>query len=397
MDCLQEIRQIETAGVPNRFARGWHCLGLSSSFGGGKPHEIKAFGTTLVVFASQSDGKLHVLDGFCRHMGGNLARGTIKGDAIACPFHDWRWDGDGKCAGIPYAHRVPRAARTRSWPVLERNGQLFVWNDPQGNKPPDEMTIPHIKGYGAAEWTGWTWNSVLVEGSHCREIIDNVVDMAHFFYLHGVVPRYFKNVFEGHIATSYLRSTPRDAILMGANQGGLNSTVRSDASYYGPSYMIDELWSDANGTTIETVVINCHYPVAQDSFVLQYGVMMKKPEGVSAAVTDKMAAKVAEGVEVGFERDIEIWKHKAAIDNPLLCDEDGPVYQLRRWYEQFYVDVEDVTGDMIKRFEFETNTEHAVVRWVAEAVAAGAIARSERLTPSATARQENTMAQQATR
>src|SRR6478736_2309656 len=129
-----EVRMIEAAAAPTRFARGWHCLGLLKSFQDGKPHEVKAFGTSLVVFQSESDGKINVLDAFCRHMGGNLAQGTVKGDSIACPFHDWRWGGNGKCTGIPYARRVPPLAKTRSWPTLERNGQLFVWHDPQGSK-----------------------------------------------------------------------------------------------------------------------------------------------------------------------------------------------------------------------------------------------------------------------
>ncbi|NED61984.1 3-ketosteroid-9-alpha-hydroxylase, partial [Streptomyces sp. SID10244] len=98
---------------------------------------------------------------------------------------------------------------------LERNGQLFVWHDPQGSKPTDDVTIPEIEGFGSPEWTGWTWNSLLVEGSHCREIVDNVVDMAHFFYVHYAFPRYFKNVFEGHTATQYMRSTPRQDIEVG--------------------------------------------------------------------------------------------------------------------------------------------------------------------------------------
>ena len=58
-----------------------------------------------------------MLDGYCRHMGGDLTQGTVKGDEIACPFHDWRWGGDGKCKQIPYARRVPLRARTQSYPV----------------------------------------------------------------------------------------------------------------------------------------------------------------------------------------------------------------------------------------------------------------------------------------
>ncbi|MFE7723921.1 Rieske 2Fe-2S domain-containing protein [Nocardia rhizosphaerihabitans] len=376
LDATADYRQIEAAAAPARFARGWHCLGLLSSFRDGTPHEVKAFGTTLVVFQSESDGALHVLDGFCRHMGGNLAHGTVKGDSIACPFHDWRWGGNGKCTAIPYARRVPPLAKTRSWPTLERNGQLYVWHDPQGSKPTDEVTIPEIEGYGTAEWTDWTWNSMLIEGSHCREIVDNVVDMAHFFYVHYAFPRYFKNVFEGQVATQYMRSTPRHDIEVGTSYDDPNSTLRSDASYFGPSYMIDWLWSEANGMTIETVLINCHYPVSENSFVLQYGAMVKKPKGMSDDDANAMAAQFAQGVEYGFEQDVAIWKNKAPIDNPLLSEEDGPVYQLRRWYKQFYVDVEDVTDDMTKRFEFEIDTERAVTSWeaeVADNIARGAV------------------------
>ena len=79
-----------------------------------------------------------------------------------------------------------------------------------------------------------------------------------------------------------------------------------------------------------------------------------------------MAEKFTEGVKVGFEQDVEIWKNKARIDNPLLSEEDGPVYQLRRWYQQFYEDVENVTEDMTKRFEFEIDTTRPREAWLQE-------------------------------
>lgn len=336
------VRTIDVGAPPTRFARGWHCLGLADSFRDGKPHAIEAFGTKLVVFAD-SQGELKVLDAYCRHMGGDLSQGSVKGDAVACPFHDWRWGGNGRCAGIPYAKRVPPRARTRSWITLEENKQLFVWNDPQGNPPPPEVVIPRIEGAFSSEWSNWTWDSVRIEGSHCREIIDNVVDMAHFFYVHFAFPTYFKNIFEGHVATQLLNTRGRADIGSGSNYAGKDNVARSEASYYGPSYMIDNLWNDYRGFTIETILINCHYPVTADSFVLQWGVIVRKPPGVSDADADRIAAKFAKATGVGFLQDVEIWKNKTRIDNPLLCEEDGPVYQLRRWYEQFYVDVEDVT------------------------------------------------------
>jgi 3-ketosteroid 9alpha-monooxygenase subunit A len=71
-------------------------------------------------------------------------------------------------------------------------------------------------------------------------------------------------------------------------------------------------------------------------------------------------------VKMGFEQDVRIWRNKTRIDNPLLVEEDGPVYQLRRWYEQFYVDVADVAADMVDRFEFELDTTRPYETWMTE-------------------------------
>jgi 3-ketosteroid 9alpha-monooxygenase subunit A len=360
------VRTIERGVPPARFARGWHCLGLASRLRSGGPHAVTAFGTRLVVFAD-SAGALHVLDAYCRHMGGDLSRGTIKGDAVACPFHDWRWGGDGRCAGIPYARRIPPAARTRSWLTLEQNGQLFVWHDPQGRPPPDGVVIPRIEGAFSAAWTPWTWDSVLVDGANCREVVDNVVDMAHFFYIHFAFPTYFKNVLEGHIATQYLRTRSRPDVADGANDAAATATtLRSEASYYGPSYMINYLEHDYHGLTMQSVLINCHYPVTPDSFLLQWGAIVRRPAGLTQEHAAKVAARFADFVGLGFRQDVAIWTHKTRIDNPLLCAEDGPVYQLRRWYEQFYTDVEDITPDMVARYEFEIDTTRPVAGWEAE-------------------------------
>ncbi|MFI8306680.1 Rieske 2Fe-2S domain-containing protein [Streptomyces sp. NPDC085927] len=360
-----EVRTIEAGSNPTRFARGWHCVGLAESFRDGTPHEIKIFGETAVVFARQ-DGTIHMIDAFCRHMGGNLAKGTVKGDTVACPFHDWRWNGEGRCAGVPYARRVPLRGRTKAWITMERNGLFFVWNDPQGNPPPPEVTIPGIDDYDNGRWTQWAWKSYLVEGAHCREIVDNLVDMAHFFYVHFQIPRFFKNVFQGHVASQYMTSTGRDDIKTGVQMDLPEAVTRSEASYYGPSFMLDTIWTDSDGDTVEAKLVNCHYPISPDSFLLQYGIIVEKKPGMTDEQAQEMGTMFVDGLEEQFLQDVEVWKHKSRIENPLLTEEDGPVYQLRRWYEQFYVDVEDVTPEMVQRFEFEVDCDQAIGIWEAE-------------------------------
>ncbi len=360
-----EIREIDTGTLPNRYARGWHCLGVAKGYLDGQPHAIEAFGTKLVVFAD-SRADLKVLDAYFRHMGGDLTQGAIKGDEVSCPFHDWRWGGDGRCKSVPYAKRTPKLARTRTWLTEVRNGLLFVWHDAEGNLPTPELQIPEIPEAASDEWTDWRWNTELIQGSNCREIIDNIVDMAHFFYIHFGFPTYFKNVFEGHIASQYLRTVGRPDIDLGGSSYTGEQVLDSEASYFGPSFMINWLHNNYGGYQVESILINCHYPVSPNSFVLQWGVIVQKPKGMNEEMTDKLSKAFTAGVSKGFLQDVEIWRHKTRIDNPLLVEEDGAVYQLRRWYDQFYVDAADVTPEMTDRFEVEVDTTRANESWHAE-------------------------------
>ncbi|MEV3901022.1 Rieske 2Fe-2S domain-containing protein [Mycobacterium sp. NPDC050551] len=355
-----EVRHIEADAAPTRFARGWHCLGLTKDFGDGQPHSVNAFGNKLVVFRG-GDGKINVLDGYCRHMGGDLSQGEVKGDEIACPFHDWRWGGDGRCKKVPYSKRAPRLARTATWTTLEQDGMLFVWNDPERKPPPEGVTIPRIEGATSDEWTDWHWYTTVVS-TNCREVIDNVVDMAHFFYIHGSLPTHFKNIFEGHVATQYMNSAGRPD--MQPTEGPKMLGTTSVASYHGPSFMIDDLTYHYEQADHHTVLINCHYPVDAESFVLQYGIIVRKSDALPDDLAVQTAVALGDFVKMGFEQDVEIWRNKARIDNPLLCEEDGPVYQLRRWYEQFYVDAADVTPDMVDRFEYEIDTTRPREEWM---------------------------------
>ncbi|MEE6177461.1 Rieske 2Fe-2S domain-containing protein [Mycobacterium sp. 050134] len=359
------VREIDVGTLPTRYARGWHCLGVVADFLDGQPHPVNIFGTKLVVFAD-TEGDLHVLDAYCRHMGGDLSQGMVKGDTVACPFHDWRWNGSGRCTQVPYAKRTPRMARTRSWPVEVHNGLLFVWHDHESNAPSPELQIPDIPEAASDAWTDWRWRRQLIEGSNCREIVDNIVDMAHFFYVHYGFPTYFKNVFEGHIASQYLRTVGRPDVLLGGSHYTGEQTLDSEASYFGPSFMINWLHNSYGGYKVESILVNCHYPVTQDSFMLQWGVIVKKPEGMDEAASEKLSKAFTEGVSMGFLQDVEIWKNKTRIENPLLVEEDGPVYQLRRWYQQFYVDAADVTAQMTDRFEYEVDTTTANTHWQTE-------------------------------
>jgi 3-ketosteroid 9alpha-monooxygenase subunit A len=304
---MDDIYVVETGGLPTRFARGWHCLGTEREFLDGNPHSVDAFGTRLVVFGD-SDDTLHVLDAYCRHMGADLGRGTVKGDSVACPFHDWRWGGDGRCAGVPYAKRTPRIAKTRSWPTCQENGLLFVWHDPERNPPPPEQAIPRIDEVGSDDWTDWEVNKWLINGSHSREIVDNLADTAHFFYVHGGLPIEFRNVFEGHVASQFL--TNRGRADVGLGPAFAESTQSSRAFYYGPAYAVTHVHSDFGGLPVDAIVVTFHFPVAQDSLMIHAAVAVRKPEGLDADIVDDYTRMVSVGVTDGFEQDVDRGRHR---------------------------------------------------------------------------------------
>ncbi len=357
---MSDARMLDRGLTPERYARGWHCLGLADTFRDGKPHAVETFGAKLVVFQG-ADGELGVLDGFCRHMGGDLTQGEVKGNEVACPFHDWRWGADGRCKQIPYARRVPLRARTQRYETAVRNGQLLIWHDPEGSPADHDILPPELPEIGTSAYTEWRWDSVPIQGSHCRELIDNVADMAHFYYVHFAFPTSFSNIFEGHCATQFMQSKGRPDKTEG--YGDADMILKSEATYYGPAYMINWLEVDYKGFLTEVILINSHLPTGPDSFLLQYGITVKKPEGLDDKTTNYIAKKYAEMFGSGFLQDVHIWQNKVAVQNPLLCEEDGPVYQLRRWYEQFYVDVADIKPDMTARFEFEVDTTKANEFW----------------------------------
>jgi hypothetical protein len=44
-----------------------------------------------------------------------------------------------------------------------------------------------------------------------------------------------------------------------------------------------------------------------------------------------------QNIIVGFKEDIAIWENKKYRTRPILCDGDGDVGALRRWYQKFYM------------------------------------------------------------
>lgn len=342
----QQPYTIKSDARPERYARGWYVLGNAASVND-TPRMLSVFGTKLVTYRGKDDGKAHVLDAYCPHMGGDLSGGEICGNSVVCPFHKWSWGADGVCDDIPYASKIPDKAVIKSWPTLEKNGLVFVWQDPEGGEPIAEQEPLKQQDWYSGDWTDWEMAAIPI-ASLGRELVDNMCDMAHFGPIHYTTVKSFMNTMEGHVFVQ--KMVGGHSILT----EGDNALITSVATYEGPAYMTTTMTGMMDGLPMTVHLLVSHIPQDMGNFVINFGVMVKKVKDNTEADNKVMAEAYMEKNIESFHQDVAIWNNKCIIDNPLLCDGDGPVNLVRKWYSQFMTNAADITNDQIKAREHAT-------------------------------------------
>ena len=106
-----------------------------------------------------------------------------------------------------------------------------------------------------------------------------------------------------------------------------------------------------DGNTVESRLLVSHLPLTRTSFQINFGVMVKKVPGMSKEEEDAFVQGYVDANNYAFGQDVAIWEHKIYIPDPVVCDGDGPLHKLRKWYGQFLVDRADIPKglDMEKR------------------------------------------------
>lgn len=67
----------------------WHDLGPLSELADKPLREVVVGRTRLAV--TVVDGQICAISGLCNHVGGPLGQGTLDGDYVVCPWHQWRF------------------------------------------------------------------------------------------------------------------------------------------------------------------------------------------------------------------------------------------------------------------------------------------------------------------
>jgi phenylpropionate dioxygenase-like ring-hydroxylating dioxygenase large terminal subunit len=147
-----------------------------------QPKKVVVMGQDLVLFR-KSTGQVAALSNICIHRGAALSGGWLDGDCIRCPYHGWKFDGEGACHEIPANVEgipIPKKARVDAYPVEERYGWVWVFlgDLPAEQRPP----IPEVPEFGQPGWKAiygeFTWKA------HYSRVVENGIDIAHTHWVH---------------------------------------------------------------------------------------------------------------------------------------------------------------------------------------------------------------------
>ena len=159
-----------------------------------RPQYVRILGEDLIIFRDKK-GRPGLLYPRCMHRGTTLFYGKVSEEGIACCYHGWLFDVEGRCLRQPCEPEGGRnldVARQPWYPVEERYGLVFAYMGPLEKKPvlprydiledlgPAEELRAYIGAFGA---TGDS--SLPVAPYSWLHMNDNVMDPFHVQVLHS--------------------------------------------------------------------------------------------------------------------------------------------------------------------------------------------------------------------
>jgi phenylpropionate dioxygenase-like ring-hydroxylating dioxygenase large terminal subunit len=166
------------SAYPKAVAAGWHPVAAVSELRR-KPLARQLMDRPIVVFAG-AEGPAVLLDR-CPHRNMALSEGHIRDGTIECPYHGWRFRGDGRCASIPGAEGGARPG-AEALPAIVRAGLIWTTLNPSPSAGPNLPFPLEAEGFDSFLWP--------VKPSRARvlDAVENLLDPAHPHFLHtGIV------------------------------------------------------------------------------------------------------------------------------------------------------------------------------------------------------------------
>lgn len=144
---------------------------------GDAPVAVRVLGDDVVLWRDAAGVPRAAADR-CPHRGTRLSLGRVCEGQIECPYHGWRFDGDGRCVAIPALPGFvsPASHGLSTQAVVEAHGLLWL-------QPEAEAPLPQFSAETDAKLRKLNVGPYDVAASAPR-IVENFLDLAHFGFVH---------------------------------------------------------------------------------------------------------------------------------------------------------------------------------------------------------------------
>jgi len=149
----------------------------------GPPMRFRLLNENLIAFRTTS-GKVGVVANACPHRGASLFFGRNEEEGLRCVYHGWKFDVTGACVDMPSEpaeSNFKSKVRAASYPVIERNGVIWMYMGPRTTPPP----LPNMEFNCVPE--GHYRIGMNVRECNWVQAVEGGIDSAHSAILHSTV------------------------------------------------------------------------------------------------------------------------------------------------------------------------------------------------------------------
>jgi len=173
-------------------ARCWHPVARSEAVTAARPVAARLLDQDLVLYRTPAG--LTAAADLCAHRGAPLSLGTMCDAEIACAYHGYRYNADGRCTFIP-AHPgapIPQKLTLRRFAATERYGLVWVCLDASAAPAFPDFPAHDDPAFQVIHVPPFDW------AASAGRQIESFCDVAHFAFVHPTtfaaadptVPRY---------------------------------------------------------------------------------------------------------------------------------------------------------------------------------------------------------------